>query len=159
MRVALYKLAHWKARERLGLNVLEILEHMPSERRQYILLRLAQHLYDAREWPRLFELLDLHQYGRAKLRYDPGTFAYAQDLMLGQQAATWGGWTLEEGIALLPRLWQYTLLQGNLASRADGYPERGFRLLALLKREQEALGLVELVTTLSRKVQMLCMIA
>src|ERR1700682_3129628 len=121
---------------------------MSSERRQYTLLRLAQHLYDAQAWPRLFEMLDMHQYGWAKLRYDPGTFSYVQDLTLGQQAATWSGWTMEEKIALLPRLWQYTLLQGNLASRADGYPERGFRLLALLKREQEALGLVELLTNL-----------
>jgi hypothetical protein len=101
----------------------------------------------------------MQQYGQVKLRYDPSTLSYLQDLALGQQAAARSGLTLEESIALLPRLWQYTLLQGRLTNRADDYPEKGFRLLVLLEREQEALGLVELLTNLSRKAQMLCIIA
>lgn len=130
-----------------------------QQRREYARHHYITHLYLAKEWQRLFEVLDTKEYGRAKLRFDPSTRSYAQDIHLGQLVASWEGWTLEEGIALLPRLWQYTLLHCSLASRADSYPEEGFRLLALLKREREALGLAELLTNLSRKAHMLCIIA
>ena len=130
-----------------------------QRRREYARHHYITHLYLAKEWQQLFEALDTKEYGRAKLRFDPSTRSYAQDIHLGQLAASWEGWTLEEGIALLPRLWQYTLLHGSLASRADNYPEEGFRLLALLKREREALGLAELLTSLSQKAHMLCIIA
>jgi tetratricopeptide (TPR) repeat protein len=130
-----------------------------QQRREYARHHYITHLYLAKEWQRLFEVLDTEEYGHAKLRFDPSTRSYAQDIQLGQLAASWEGWSLKEGITLLPRLWQYTLLQGNLASRADNYPEEGFRLLALLKREREALGLAEQLTNLSRKAHMLCIIA
>jgi len=130
-----------------------------QRRREYAQHHYITHLYLAKEWQQLFEALDTKEYGRAKLRFDPSTRSYAQDIYLGRLAASWEGWTLEEGIALLPRLWQYTLLHCGLASGADSYPEEGFRLLALLKREREALGLAELLTNLSRKAHMLCIIA
>jgi hypothetical protein len=121
-------------------------------------------LYLSQEWQqtqqqRLFEVLDTVQFGLAKIRDDPSTHSYALDLDLGRQATMWEGWTVEEGIVLLPRLWQYTLLRCGLTSRADRYPVTAFRLLVLLGRRQEALGLAELLTDPARKVRVLLQIA
>lgn len=98
--------------------------------------------------PRYFReaVLDTVEYGKAKIRDDPSTRSYVQDLDLGRQAASWERWTLEEGIALLPYLWRYTLLRCSLTSQADKYPLAAFQLLILLKRKQEAVGLAELLT-------------
>ena len=133
----------------------------PIEQRrlEYARQHYLTHLYRAQQWQRLFEVLDEGAYGREKLRYDPSTRLYAQDLDLGQQAVFWDGWTLEQGITLLPRLWQYTLLRCSLASRADQYPLTAFRLLVLLKRQQDALGLAELLTNPVKKVSAICEIA
>ena len=116
------------------------------------------HLYQAHDWQRLFEVLDTVQYGRARIGDDLSTRSYAQDLDLGRQAASWEGWTLEEGIALLPCLWRYTLLRCSLTTRADRYPLAVFQLLVLLKRKQEALGLAELLTNPAKKVRALLQI-
>ena len=126
-----------------------------QSRREYARKYYITHLYLAQAWQRLFEVLDTVQYGKAKLRNDPSTRSYALDLDLGRQATMWEGWTIDEGIALLPRLWQYTLLRCSLTSRADRYPEEAFRLLVLLGRKQEALGLAELLTDPAKKVRVL----
>jgi uncharacterized protein YeeX (DUF496 family) len=130
-----------------------------QRRREYARQHYLAHLYSAREWQRLFEVLDTVEYGKAKIHDDASTRAYADDLKLGQQAAAWEGWIVEEGIVLLPRLWQYTLLRSSLASRADQYPLIAFRLLVLLKREQEALELAELLTVPANRVRALLQIA
>jgi tetratricopeptide (TPR) repeat protein len=117
-----------------------------QRRREYARQHYITHLYYAREWRRLFEVLDAEHYGKAKVAYEPGMRSYAQDLDLGRQAAAWEGRTTEEGIALLPRLWRYTLLRCSLTSRADTYSPEMFEILMLLKHEQEALGLAELLT-------------
>lgn len=83
-------------------------------------------------------------YGQAKLRFEPSTRAYAQDLDLGRQVAAWEGQTTQERIELLPRLWYYTLLRCSLTNRADSYPLDAFHLLLLLERESEAQKLAEL---------------
>jgi hypothetical protein len=128
-------------------------------RRDYARKYYITHLYLAQEWQRLFEVLDAVPYGKAKLRNDPSTRSYALDLDLGRQATMWEEWTVDEGMALLPRLWQYTLLRCSLTSRADRYPEEAFRLLILLGRKQEALGLAELLTDPAKKVHVLLHIA
>jgi hypothetical protein len=130
-----------------------------QRRREYAGKHYLTHLYHAHEWQRLFEVLDTVEYGKEKRRNDPSTGSYAQDLDLGQQAAIWQGWSVEEGISLLPRLWQYTLLRCSLTSRADRYPLVAFRLLVLLGQKQEALGLVELLTEPANKVNALLQIA
>jgi tetratricopeptide (TPR) repeat protein len=130
-----------------------------QQRREYARQHYVTHLYQAHEWQRLFEVLDTAQYGKARIGDDPSTLSYAQDLDLGRQAASWEGWTLEEGMALLPRMWRYTLLRCSLTSRADQYPLAAFQLLVLLKRKQEALGLAELLTDPANKVQALLQIA
>ena len=107
----------------------------------------------------LFEVLDSVQYGKAKLSNDPSTHSYALDLDLGRQATMCDGWTMDEGMALLPRLWQYTLLRCSLTSRVDRYPEEAFRLLVLLGRKQEALGLAELLADPTKQVSVLLQIA
>src|SRR5260370_22253841 len=141
------KLALWCEQGHLAVIWQDVRDDGTEQRRwEYARHHYIIHLYLAKEWQRLYEALDTKEYGRAKLRFDPSTQSYAQDIHMGKLAASWEGWTLEEGIALLPRLWQYTLLHCGLASRADSYPEEGFRLLALLKRERDALGLAELLT-------------
>ena len=139
-----------------------------QERRSYARQHYITHLYHTRSWqrlshnqehPTLFAVLDAGEYGRFKLRFDPSTRSYAQDLDLGREAASWQGWTVEESIDLLPRLWQYTLLRCSLASRADNYPDSAFELLILLNRKQQALNLAELLTDPARKVHILLQIA
>jgi hypothetical protein len=94
-----------------------------------------------------------------KVHYDPSTRSYSDNLDLGRKAAARENWTFEEGISLLPHLWRYTLLRCSLASRADRYPESAFRVLILLGREQEALGLAELLTNRAKKVHILITMA
>ena len=149
-------LARWCERGVLSL-IWEHARHDTAEqgRREYARKHYVTHLYAAQAWERLFEVLDSIPYGQAKIRYDPSTRSYALDLDLGRQATIWEGWTREEGIALLPRLWQYTLLRCSLKSRADRYPEEAFRMLVLLGRKQEALELAELLTDPAKKVRAL----
>ena len=127
-------------------------------RREYARKYYITHLYLAQAWQRLFEVVDAVQYGKAKLRNDPSTRSYALDLDLGRQATMWEGWTVDEGMALLTRLWRYTLLRCSLTSRADRYPEEAFRLLVLLGRKQEALELTELLTDPAKKVRVMLQI-
>ena len=140
-------------------NLLERLQGMSAERRHYTLERVVQHLYEAQAWRQLFGLLNDEQYGQAKLHHDPSTQGYGQDLVLGQQATTWDGWTVEEALGVLPNLWRYTLLRCSLVSRADKYPPEAFQLLLQLKREQEALGLVSLLTQAVHRAKVLLCIA
>ncbi len=126
-----------------------------QERRVYARKHFIAHLYFAQDWHRVFAVLDAHSFGQMKVRYDPSTRAYSDDLDLGRKAASWENWTFDEGVSLLPHLWCYTLLRCSLASRADHYPEAAFRILMLLGREQEALGLTELLTNRAKKVHIL----
>jgi tetratricopeptide (TPR) repeat protein len=153
-------LAQWCERGDLS-TIWEDARYDPAEqgRREYARKHYATHLYTARSWQRLFEVLDTVQYGQAKIHDDPSTRSYALDLDLGRQATMWEGWTNEEGMNLLPRLWKYSLLRCGLTSRADRYPEKAFRLLVLLRKKQEALGLAELLTDLAKKVRVLLLIA
>jgi hypothetical protein len=130
-------------------------DHVDSYGLRYVI----QHLHLAHEWQQLFALLDEPAFGQAKLHFDPSTRSYALDLDLGRQATMWERWTVNEEMALLPRLWQYTLLRCSLTSRADRYPETAFRLLVLLERKQEALGLAELLTDPAKQVRVLQHIA
>jgi hypothetical protein len=139
-------------------DILERLEGMSPERRQYTLARLVQHLYDAQEWPRLFEVLDAGQYGRAKVQNDFSMRSYMQDLDLGRRAAAWEGWSLKKGIIYLPHLWRYTLLRSSMASRADQYPREAFQLLLLFGEERKAIGLAELLTNPQFKIDILLLI-
>jgi len=135
------------------------LDSVEQARRVYARQFYIVHLYRAQEWQRLFAVLDAGSYGQAKIRHEPSMRSFASDLDLGRQAAAWEGWPLNKGLALLPQLWQYTLLRCSLASRADDYPQEAFELLFLLGREPEVMGLVELLTRPQRKVELLLSIA
>ena len=153
-------LANWCEQD----NIQHIWEDAPSnrveqERRVYARKHFVAHLYFAQDWDRVFTVLDAHHFGRMKVRYDPSTRSYSDDLDLGRKAAGWENWTFEEGISQLPKLWRYTLLRCSLSSRADQYPEAAFRVLILLDREQEALGLAELLTNQAMKAHILITMA
>jgi Domain of unknown function (DUF4062)/AAA ATPase domain len=136
-----------------------------QERRVYARKHFIAHLYFAQDWDRVFEVLDARSFGQRKVRYDPSTRSYSEDLDLGRKAAASVNWELDEklaldkGISQLLRLWRYTLLRCSLASRADRYPEAAFRVLMLLGREQEALGLAELLTNPAEKVDIFIILA
>ena len=134
-------------------------EKAERERRSYGLAHALRHLYEAGEWEQLFAALDASQYGRAKVQWDLSMRAYAQDLELGMQAAASPHWGVQEGIKQLPRLWRYALLRGYLGSRADRFPDAAFAALLLLGREQQALGLAELLSEPLRQVRILLRIA
>jgi len=148
--------------EQKGLSIIwkDVTHDMVEQgRREYARRYYLIHVYQAHEWERLFEVLDDETYRRAKLQYDLSARSYTQDLDLGRQAAASEEWTLEESIALLPRLWQYTLLQCFLMSRVERYPEQGFQLLLMLNRLTEALSLAELLIKPAQKVGVLLHIA
>ncbi len=129
-------------------------DRVEEERRRYARRHLPAHLFQARQWERLFALLDAGAYGQQKIRLlDPSTQAYAQDLDLGRRAAAWEGWPFAEALAQVPRLWRYTLLRCSLSSQADRYPPEAFALLVRLGRGDEARGLAELVTDPVLKVE------
>ncbi len=124
---------------------------------RYARAHYVTHLYAAREWRRLFAVLDEGAYGRAKVRrYDPSTLSYAQDLDLGRQAASYPG---KDGLTHLPQLWKYTLLRCSLNSTADQYMPEAFEALLLLKREKEARDIAELLTKPDNKARVLLQIA
>ena len=135
--------------------------HSPVEqgRRLYARKHYITHLYLARDWKQICAVLDDQQYGKRKVRYDPSMRAYSEDLDLGRKVAGWEQWTLTEGVSWLPRLWRYTLLRCSLASRSDQYPVAAFGLLIWLDREQEALGLAELLSNSTVKVQVFIQMA
>jgi tetratricopeptide (TPR) repeat protein/archaellum biogenesis ATPase FlaH len=152
-----------------GLAIIwEDMKYNASEqgRREYARRHYITHLYytdtpetSAQGWKRLFEVLDAGQYGQAKIRYDPSMHLYAQDLDFGRKAAAWEGYGFEKRLALLPYLWRYTFLRCSLSSRVDQYPIELFQLLLLLQREQEVIGLAELVTNPEDKVKVLILVA
>src|SRR5262249_27523657 len=108
-------------------------------RREYARRYYMIHLYQAQEWERLCAILDAGQYGRSKIQFYFSPFAYAQDVALGQQAVTHLGLPVEEGIALLPTLWRYSLLHKSLSSQIDNYPDIAFSVMASLGLHQQAL--------------------
>ncbi len=128
-------------------------------RRTYARRYYLVHLFQARMWKRLFEMLDEGQYGRAKVRADPSMQWYAQDLDLGRKAARWDGGTLEGKIEHLPHLWRYTLLRCSLRSHVDAYPEEAFEWLLQHNRDMEAVRSAALLTDPHRKARAFLRIA
>ena len=153
------RLADWCEREDLSRIWQDSKDVKEQQRRTYARQHYITHLYYAHRWQCLFEVLDEGSYGRAKEKYDLTTRSYIQDLDRGRQAAVQSGATLEEIIAMLTYLWRYTLLRGNLRSYADWYLREMFQLLLLFGREQEVLGLIELLTDPIRQIEILLLVA
>lgn len=123
-----------------------------QHRRLYARRHYIAHLIAAKNWERLWEVIDRGDYGHGKLRHDPSTRNYALDLDLVRQATISAA---EDdygvGVELIPRLWRYSLLRCSLASQADNCPEELFEALVLLGRAQEAYARAELLTDPIRK--------
>ncbi|NWJ97567.1 MAG: hypothetical protein HXX20_17410 [Chloroflexi bacterium] len=144
--------AIWQEERRGGLEQI----WQTYARRHYV-----THLYHAQAYDKLFAVLDEGSYGQSKLRHNVtsslSTCTYALDLELGRKAASRIGTT--EGIGLLPNLWRYSLLRCSLNSQADNYPDAWFEVMVLVGRQQEALGLAELLTKPKKKAEVLRRIA
>ena len=123
-----------------------------QERRAYAREHYISHCVAAHHWAQLWSVVDTGAYGRAKLRHDPSTRAYAHDLDRVRQAVIVAARETDEAMGeTLPRLWRYSLLRCSLTSQADNYPDRLFTVLVHVGRAQEALGLAELLSDPIRK--------
>lgn len=153
-------LARWCEQGNIERIWQEAWHNLPEQgRRLYARWHYITHLYRAKDWDRLLVVLDEGTYGHSKIQFDPSMRFYTQDLAFGQQIAAWEGWSPEEAIDYLPRLWRYTLLRCSLISRADSYPLEAFRLMMRLGQEEKALGLAELLTHQEDKAAVLLEIA
>ncbi|GHO89137.1 caspase family protein [Dictyobacter formicarum] len=121
-------------------------------RRAYARYHYIEHLYAARQYEKLFQVLDDGIYGKEKGRYDQTNRLYMQDLILGQWAAINYGKEIDNDITAFPFLWKYTLLRGSLRIRVDHYPESLFRAMLHLHREKEVIGLIELITDHQKRI-------
>jgi tetratricopeptide (TPR) repeat protein len=154
------QVAQWCEQEALEQLWLPLFDPRPGDDYQkYAQKHYIFHLYEARNYERLFAVLNEGVYERGKLRFDRSTHSSAVDLMLGCKAAARRARMLEEGKKLLTHLWRYTLLRTNLTSRADAYPIEAFQALLELGREQEALNLAELLTKPAKKLVVLTLMA
>jgi Caspase domain len=148
------RLADWCAGGKGGLAAIwhdmrgDILE---QERRVYARKHYITHLFRAKAWNQLWKVLDSGEYGRGKLQNDRSTRSYVLDLDMGRQATTSPDLNFDEGVALLPNLWRYSLLRCSLTTQADECPDILFETLLLVGREQEAIGLAELMTRSAQK--------
>ena len=128
-----------------------------NERRIYAREHYITHLAAANNWDQLWSVIDAGDYGHAKLRHDPSTRDYVQDLDRARQAVLAAADDLAEPVAVtLPRLWRYSLLRGSLASQVDNYPDTLFTVLTHVGREQEAIGLAEVLSDPTHKATILC---
>lgn len=118
-------------------------ESREQERRSYALEHLASHLYAAREWARLWALLDNMGYARAKLMADPSTRTLAHDLDLGCRAIKCTENTPERRMQTVSKLWKYSLMRAMLTSSVREYPEQLYTLLVVRGRYKNAIEIVE----------------
>lgn len=117
------------------------------ERRSLARRQSVYHLARAGAYERLWALLDGGPYVPAKLRYDPSTRSLALDLDDARQAVIdAASGDAERSLALLPRLWRYSIVRVGLAGRADRYPQALFLTLVALGRAYEAEALADLLT-------------
>jgi hypothetical protein len=126
-----------------------------QSRREYAGKYYVTHLYSGAQWKRLFVLLDEGEYGRAKIKHDFNTLAYARDLELGQQATMRNELSSEKKINLLPALWRYSLLRCSLGTLADNYPDLAFIIMTTLGQYQKAIATAELISDDHRKTHLL----
>ncbi|MFV9506454.1 MAG: tetratricopeptide repeat protein [Oscillochloridaceae bacterium umkhey_bin13] len=133
---------------------------LERERRKYAQLHYIPHLAAARSYAQLWDVIDTGAYGRAKLRHDPSGRSYVLDLDTVRDAVinSANGEAAAE-VAMLPRLWRYSLLRGTIADRADNIADDLLLLMAQLGREQEAVNSAELLTDPLRKAFALLQIA
>lgn len=149
-------LADWAWQGKGGLEAIwqDQKDGLEQERRVYAREHLITQLADAQDYDRLWELIDIGDYGRAKLRFDPSTRSYALDLDYARQAIIDIDGTLDEQLQLLPRFWRYSLLRTRLASRADAYPDELYQAMVRQGRVQEVIGLLELLNDQKRKIRL-----
>nr|MDQ2904622.1 hypothetical protein [Chloroflexota bacterium] len=160
------KLAHWCGQGSNELLWSEGVDPFDQEDyREYARKHYVTHLHYARDYPRLFTVLDDGEYERGKLHADPSTRSTVLDLMVGCEDAARavttrreGDASLATGLSALARLWRYTLLRCSLETQADAYPMEAFQALLALNRERQALDLAELLTQPTRKVAALILV-
>ena len=134
----------------------DTLDPAEQERRMYSRKHYITHLARAGVYEQLWQVLDVGEYGTAKLRHDPSTRSYVLDLDRARDAVIVAGdGAVAAGIALLPRLWKYSLWRCSLNTCTDALPDNIFPLMAQLGHEQEALRLAELLSEPKCKVDIL----
>ncbi|WP_298815482.1 AAA family ATPase, partial [uncultured Chloroflexus sp.] len=127
-----------------------------AERRRYGQEHLITHLAAARDYERLWDVLDADAFGAAQRQADPGLRQATRDLDRARAAVieAAGG----ERAALmrsLPRLWRYSLLRVSLSSQTDRWPDEMFTALVAMGRVGEARDRAELLSDPQRRAEML----
>lgn len=128
-----------------------------QERRHYARRHSVYHLARAAAFDKLWALLDDGPYLQNKLRNDPSTRMLTLDLDEARQAvisASGGGHV--QSLALLPRLWSYSLLCVSLTGRVERYPDELLLALASLGRIHEAKAMCNLFSDPLRRATSLC---
>ena len=130
-----------------------------DERRTYARTHYITHLAAASDWDQLWAVIDDGAYGHAKLRHDPSTRIYVEDLDRARRAVLRAAEQCAEPLVItLPRLWRYSVLRGHLASQVNKYPIALFTALTRVGRAQEAISLAELLSDPQQKAKTLCQI-
>ncbi|MEI8167765.1 MAG: hypothetical protein WCG26_15395, partial [Chloroflexales bacterium] len=117
-----------------------------AEQRAYARQHVVAHLAAAADYARLWLLLDDAAYRHAQAQADPSGRSALRDLDTARDAViAAGGQDRARSLALLPRLYRYSLQRGHLASQAEDLPPELLVLMASVGRQQEALNSAELL--------------
>jgi len=118
-----------------------------AEQRAYARQSLVVHLVAAPCYERLWQLLDDAAYCHAQMQADPSGRSMLRDLDAARDAVIAAGHQdRARSLALLPRLYHYSLRRGRIASQADALPADLLVLLVRVGRAQEAFSIAEVLS-------------
>jgi AAA ATPase domain len=112
----------------------------------------VRHLYRAKQWAKLYEVLDKGEYGQIKLASAVTMGSYAGDLELGKLATVRPDLPYSTALELLPKLWYYSLLRCRLAERASRYSDEAISSSFVPQKLQAMLAWTELLTLPEEKI-------
>ncbi len=124
--------------------MLDRLNGMSPEMRQFTLLNLAHHLYESRQNEALYRLIG-EPWWKAHLQYTGSNVSFAADVSLAMQAAASGF------PAHVVEVWRNVLVYARLGATATQIPSKILRLLAELGRHRQALDYAALVQDASQR--------
>ncbi len=118
-----------------------------AEQRAYARQSLVAHLVAAACYERLWQVLDAAAYCHAQMQADPSGRSMLRDLDAARDAVIAAGYQdRARSLVLLPRLYDYSLRRGRIASQADALPVDLLVLLVRVGRAQEAFSIAEVLS-------------
>jgi len=133
---------------------------LQDEQRAYARQYVVAHMAAAEDYEHLWHLLDHDDYRQAQMHVDPSGRSALRDLDAARDAViAAGGQDRARSIALLPRLYRYSLRRGRIASHADDLPAELVVLMVRVGRQPEAINSAELLSDPLHKSVVLLQIA